>query len=159
MRVRIYGTPPKRVKMEDLRECIDFVADQLFSPQLKKHIYISIFFRKLKRCDGSCTWMDRLERPRKYQIEINGLIRKSQRIYEVIAHEMTHVMQFATGHLTDNLNEIGPRVRWKNKIYKDYGSPEYMNFKKYMKQPWEIEARRNEMIGIEYYENNIRGRI
>jgi len=159
MRVRIYGKPPKHVKLEQLRECINFVADQLFTTQLNKHIYISFSFKKMEKFDGSCTWTDRIKEPRKFQIEINRLIKKPKRVCEVIAHEMSHVMQFATGCLTDNLNEIGPRVRWKNKIYKDYGSEEYLNFQKYLKQPWEIEARNNEKIGIEYYENFIQRKI
>ena len=81
--------------------------------------------------DAAVTWLEEPVRPRKFIMEVDAGL-GLERMLEMLAHEMVHVKQFATGELVDNPGS--KTVKWLGKrvsLRDDDG---------YWTLPWEIEA-------------------
>jgi hypothetical protein len=63
-----------------------------------------------------------------------------------IAHEMVHVRQIASGHLSQN---HGKRIKWRGKFYQVSKLPPYLQ------RPWELEALQYEALLVRMYEDHL----
>jgi hypothetical protein len=66
---------------------------------------------------------------------------KDRTLYRVLAHEIVHIRQYATGELKD-LASKADYCKWKNELIQSEGrgSGSYFNL------PWEIEARQQQNV-------------
>lgn len=89
---------------------------------------------------GSVIWEDDNHRPRKYDMELCNYLKDSM-LYKVLAHEIVHIRQYATGDLKD-LATHADYCKWKNTLVQSEGrgSGSYFNL------PWEVEARREQSV-------------
>lgn len=89
---------------------------------------------------GSVIWEDNNHRPREFDMDLCNFI-KDRMLYRVLAHEIVHIRQYATGDLKD-LAAHADYCKWKNKMIKaeGRGSGSYFDL------PWEVEARRDQEI-------------
>lgn len=87
---------------------------------------------------GSVIWEDDNHRPREYDMDLCNYI-KDRMLYRVLAHEVVHIRQYATGDLKDMASHA-EYCKWKNKMVKaeGRGSGSYFDL------PWEVEARRDQ---------------
>lgn len=95
--------------------------------------------------------------PRQFHIAIDDEMSKA-RILEILAHEMVHMEQYASGRMRD-LNVVRHTVYWKHERKGKgcrYESDGYDFF-----QPWEVEARGLASVLKDEYEafNNIYERM
>jgi hypothetical protein len=95
---------------------------------------------KETRFYGSVIWEDDNQRPRSFDMELCNYL-KDRMLYRVLAHEIVHIRQYATGDLKD-LATQADYCKWKNKMVKSEG-PGKVN---YFDLPWEVEARREQEI-------------
>ncbi len=116
---------------------IEYFASQLFTPQLKSHIVITLTFRKNMPVLGYTEVEDYNDsgKPREFILEINRK-QSEKEILKTIAHEMVHCKQYAYGQI----DERG--TRWLSRKMDHDSLP-------YSKRPWEIEAYK---IGDQLYE-------
>lgn len=116
---------------------IEYFASQLFSPQLKSHIVVSLAFKKNMSVLGYTEVEDYNSKgvPREFILEINRK-QSEKEILKTIAHEMVHCKQYAYGQI----DEQG--TRWLSRKMDHDSLP-------YSKRPWEIEAY---AIGDKLYE-------
>jgi hypothetical protein len=89
---------------------------------------------------GSVIWEDDNHRPREYEMELCNYL-KDRMLYRVLAHEVVHIRQYATGDLKD-LAAHADYSKWKNKMVKADGPGKIS----YFDLPWEKEARRDQEI-------------
>jgi hypothetical protein len=107
---------------------LEFFAKELLTPQLKSYIIINLrFVKNLPVCgftevDG----YNSKNKPREFILEINRDMSEKQTL-KTLAHEMTHVKQFAYGEI----DERG--TKWLSRKLDHDSVP-------YHKRPWEIEA-------------------
>jgi hypothetical protein len=89
---------------------------------------------------GSVIWEDDNQRPREYDMELCNYLR-DRMLYRVLAHEVSHIRQYAIGDLKD-LATHANFCKWKNEMIlsEGYGSGSYFNL------PWEIEARKEQEV-------------
>jgi hypothetical protein len=89
---------------------------------------------------GSVIWEDDNHRPREYDMELCNYL-KDRMLYRVLAHEIVHIRQYATGDLKD-LATHADYCKWKNKMIKSEGRGKT----NYFDLPWEVEARRDQEV-------------
>lgn len=116
-----------KITKKDLK-AIDIFANLLFSPQLKRHIEITIVYRKNVAHFGLTDIEEYNLRgiPRSFVVEIQRGLDETERL-RTIAHEMVHVKQYAKKELN------GQMTLW-------HGQPVDADKIPYFDQPWEIEA-------------------
>lgn len=121
------------------RKALEHYACELFTPQLSKHIEITVKFVKLiDYYHGNVTVEDYnvLGSPRCFIIEINRSDDEETKLTS-LAHELVHVKQYARNELNEEMSY------WRGNYVKSDDIP-------YEDQPWEIEA---ESKGKELYES------
>jgi len=118
------------------QEAVRFFLNRLV-PDLADRINVDVYFRRMKKQIGQC-WMAREWSKRNFVVTCrSGLSRRKS--LKVLAHECVHIMQYATGKLSD----INPQqVLWKRSEIIDY--PTKATVKEYNSTPWESEAIRME---------------
>jgi len=89
---------------------------------------------------GSVIWEDVNHRPRSYDMELCNYL-TDRTLMRVLAHEVVHIRQYATGDLKDLATKAN-YCKWKNKLVlaEGPGSGSYFNL------PWEVEARRDQEV-------------
>jgi hypothetical protein len=110
---------------------INFFADNLFTPQRKRHICLHIKYRKKMDVSGlvSIEGYNVLGTPNEFIIEV--LKNTEEEMLKTLAHEMTHVLQYVKNELNEDMSI------WRGrKVNSDEIS--------YDEQPWEQEAMRRE---------------
>ena len=122
---------------------MDFFADLLLTPQLKKHIIVNVVFRKKMKYLGLTHVEDYniMGKPREFTIDINRN-QTQEEILKTIAHELVHVRQYAMGYLNEEATMWQGRSMPRDIEYQD--------------QPWEIEAEDVSDIIYEEYVNDRR---
>lgn len=123
-------------------QAIDFFASLLLTPQLKKHIIITVVFRKRMKYLGLTNVDDynMMGRPREFTLDIYRN-QSEVEILKTLAHELVHVRQYAVGDLNEEA------TLWQGRsVSRDL---EYHN------HPWEIEAEHLTEILYEEYVNDI----
>lgn len=134
MRVQIDGRH-NSVSSKELRSAAHFYARKLFSKQTLKKITISIEFDNIgsPAHNGFCEYNDRKVRPRSFTIGIRKTLPRSTAL-KVLAHEMVHARQYATGNMLDiGLKDGSEGTRWCGRKF----NSDRMN---YWDTPWEIDA-------------------
>ena len=133
MRIKITGKHNK-MHAKVLRSALQWYARDLM-PQLTTKIKLELnIVENLIRdeqMDAAVTWLENPVKPRKFVMEVDADL-GLERTLEMLAHEMVHIKQFATGELVDNPS--GKTVKWMGKrvsVRDDDG---------YWTLPWEIEA-------------------
>ena len=133
MRIKITGKH-RSLDSKVLRSALQWYARDLM-PQLttKVSIELNIVHNLINKenMDAGVTWLGQPDRPRKFVMEVDSRLGK-RRTLEILAHEMVHVKQFATGELIDNPS--CKTVKWQGKrvsVRDDDG---------YWTLPWELEA-------------------
>jgi len=133
LRIKIHGKH-KRIQLWVIRKALQWYARDLMPKQHRGLVIELELISGLTRndaTDAQVTWLDEAVRPRRFCMEVDDAL-SLQRLIGILAHEMVHVKQFATGELVDNPS--GKTVKWQGKrvtLRDDDG---------YWTQPWEIEA-------------------
>ena len=100
MHVRTYGKNDK-ISKKELRTAARFMAGLLMSPQLLRNIWVHIYSTDKGiivddiLCDAKLVTEEN-EPPRKFKIYIDVVLGKRAQLL-CLAHELTHVKQYATG--------------------------------------------------------------
>lgn len=89
---------------------------------------------------GSVLWADSNNRPREFDMDLCNHI-NDRTLFRVLAHEIVHIRQYATGDLKD-LATHADYCKWKNKLVQSEGRGRGS----YFDLPWEKEARRDQEI-------------
>jgi hypothetical protein len=133
LRIKIQGKH-KQVHAKVVRSALQWYARDLM-PQLTTKIRLELNIVdnlvRDEQMDAAVTWLEEPVKPRKFVMEVDADL-SLERTLEMLAHEMVHVKQFATGELVDNPS--GKTVKWMGKrvsVRDDDG---------YWTLPWEIEA-------------------
>jgi len=133
LRIKIEGTH-KKVHHKVLRSSLQWFARDLM-PQLTTGITLELKIVKNlvneEQHDAAVTWLGQRIKPRRFAMEVDADL-GLERTLLMLAHEMVHVKQFATGELVDYSS--GKTVKWQGKrmsVRDDDG---------YWTLPWEIEA-------------------
>jgi len=116
---------------------LEYYASNLFTPQLKKHIEITVKFVKFADYHHGLVTVDDynvLGTPRSFVIEINKADNAETKLIS-LAHELVHVKQYARNELNEEMSY------WRGNYVNSDTIP-------YDQQPWEIEA---ESRGKELY--------
>lgn len=133
MRIKITGRS-RKVHSKVVRSALQWYARDLM-PRLSTKIDLELHIQdnlvRDEHMDAAVTWLEEPVRPRKFIMEVDAGL-GLERMLEMLAHEMVHVKQFATGELVDNPGS--KTVKWLGKrvsLRDDDG---------YWTLPWEIEA-------------------
>lgn len=120
-----------RTRRKAALEALEFFKERLFGPRsrIKHQLSISIKFCKLDAL-GYCEWLDTHVRPREFQLELSRNLNEES-VITVVAHEMVHVWQLATGKM---------RYLARDWSQVKFGKQAYPWSMAYMRQPWELEA-------------------
>jgi hypothetical protein len=116
-----------------------FYAQELLSPQMRKHITVTIEFRTAIKDLGNCMIADFNEwnKARFFEIQLKRH-RSHESTLRTLAHEFIHLKQFAKGELNDE------NTKWKGQLISEDTS--------YFDLPWEVEAASLEPILYGLYE-------
>jgi hypothetical protein len=132
MQLEIRGKS-KKLSHKATEKRVRVFAAQLMSPKMVASLSIRVIFKDLGENTGICWCSDRSARwPKKYFIHINNTISKDDQ-EAALAHELTHVKQWATGEKVDHVN--GKTIRYRGEIFIPKADDS-----DYYKRPWEIEA-------------------
>jgi hypothetical protein len=128
------------VTKTEVRKATRFFASSLMKPGLLAKIDLKIKFRSDIFDEAYVQPEDKTT----YQLHISSSLGYTGTL-QALAHEMTHVKQYATGIMLDYANPN--YVKWAGKkIYFDGA-----DMKSYWSAPWEIEARGYEICLYELY--------
>lgn len=164
MQIRTKGKS-ESISRKEAKEAANFFAEILLGKRLSNKISLLIHFdEKLDKeikckekppegyvmvVGGYCTWIKNNHHPRRFKIQLCPKLEYSYQL-EVLAHEMTHLKQFARGTLKQlkTYRKGLYSIRWKNSYYEDIKSAQDDT---YHKQPWEIEAKKMESELVKRY--------
>ena len=140
-KIKVTGGTYKKRKL--VKQAAKWMIGYTLGHRLAKHITLKIrITEKLKDSHfyGSVIWEDDNHRPREYDMELCNYLKDSM-LYRVLAHEIVHIRQYATGDLKD-LTSQANYCKWKNDLVlaEGRGSGSYFDL------PWEVEARREQGI-------------
>jgi hypothetical protein len=106
-----------------------------------------LFDTKLKDWDGYTEWQgDNNYRPKEYVVAIKPVGTRKKQLM-VLAHELTHVKQYARGEMVDSARQSAV-IRW-------YRKPVDFDKTPYYDQPWEVEAIGRELGLYTYYVDHL----
>ena len=128
MKLSIVGCPDKKNFRPYVKRAAFFYAEQLLTPKMLENVYLRIKFNPKIEAYGYAEILEYNEsrKAREFEIELHPGIGAAE-ILKTLAHEMTHIKQFAYNETNENL------TRWKG-LRVDPDNLEYWV------QPWEIEA-------------------
>lgn len=140
---RIKVTGGNKNKRKLIKQATRWMLGYTLGSRLASNISIKIrITEKLKDSNvyGSVIWEDDNHRPREYDMEICNYL-KDRTLYRVLAHEIVHIRQYATGDLKDLASKAN-YCKWKDELVlaEGPGSGSYFDL------PWEIEARQQQNI-------------
>lgn len=134
MRIQIDGRH-NNITNTELRSAAQFFARQLFTDATNKKIQLSVEFENLGSTafNGFCEYCDRKDRPRQFLIGIRKTLPRKTAL-KVLAHEMVHVWQYASGHMYDiDMHNGAEGTKWRGRKF-NADRLEYWDY------PWEIDA-------------------
>lgn len=134
MRLQVRGQH-RTLERDTVRDAVHYYTKRLFrsrNPAISVTVTFVPDLLSSAGALGTCQWTDSQRRPRRFHVMLHSKL-GSNRALEILAHEMVHVWQYATGRLRD----IGDAdtVEWDGKR-KDYTGFIELNFD----APWEVEA-------------------
>ena len=122
------GSANKRKRVTSM---VMFCIDKLLPRMKTLNITVEIKNLDKEKAHGFCT-PERKQRPREFVLEVSIKLGMKD-LLKTVAHEMTHVKQFARGELFTS----GAKRRWQGKWVSKNIS--------YWDEPWEIEATGREV--------------
>lgn len=139
--IHISGGNAKKRKL--VKQAARWMLGYTLGTRLANNIVLSISLEenlRNTRFYGSVIWEDDNQRPRSFDMELCNYL-KDRMLYRVLAHEIVHIRQYATGDLKD-LATHADYCKWKNKMVlaEGRGSGSYFDL------PWEVEARRDQEV-------------
>ena len=140
---KIKVTGGDKDKRKIIKQATRWMLGYTLGNRLANNITIKIrFTKKLKNSNvfGSVIWEDDNHRPREYDMELCDYI-IDRTLYKVLAHEIVHIKQYATGDLKD-LTSKANYCKWKDELVQSEGR----GSGSYFDLPWEVEARREQGI-------------
>lgn len=146
MKLRIYGQN-KKVPREELRLATKIMLAHLLSRQMLRNITIYIRQKQNLRLSGLGVYAfvysrDKRYPPRSFTIWLDTKPGKRTQL-RTLAHELTHIKQYATGECRNLKNGL---VRWRDRHCKESVS---------FFAPWEIDATGYENALYEAYRTSI----
>ena len=142
-KAKISITGGDKHKRKILKNAARWMLGYTLGNRLANNIKLKIrITEKLKESNfyGSVVWEDDNHRPREYEMELCNYL-KDNMLYRVLAHEIVHIRQYATGDLKD-LASHADYCKWKNTMVQSEGR----GSGSYFDLPWEIEARKQQGI-------------
>jgi hypothetical protein len=141
MKIQTRGRPDK-VELAEIRQAAVWYAHRLMGPRLAKNIQLKLVFKQDLRYNrniwAECGCKDPGPRPRKFVITMDAHAARKTMLL-TLAHEMTHVKQFARRELIEIKADV--LFKWYGEVFGDEVH--------YYETPWEIEAHGRE-IGLYY---------
>ena len=122
-------------EQKQIKSLCQFVYDKFFSKRLQDVLEVNMNFNdslfKEENVYGDCIWEDQHYKPREFTVRIDSS-QKFKMVLNTIAHELTHVKQWAKGEMFE--------MQRQRKVYKF--NKQMVDTKKtdYWDLPWEIEA-------------------
>jgi hypothetical protein len=140
---KIAVTGSDRIKRKIVKQAAKWMLGYTLGPRLANNITLKInITEKLKNSNvyGSVIWEDDNHRPREYDMEICNYL-NDRTLYRVLAHEIVHIRQYATGDLKDLASKAN-YCKWKDELIlaEGRGSGSYFDL------PWEVEARKQQSV-------------
>ena len=128
MKLSIVGCPDKTNFRPYVKRAAFFYAEQLLTPKMLENVYLRIKFNSKIEAYGYAQILEYNEsrKAREFEIELHPGIGAAE-ILKTLAHEMTHIKQYAYNETNENL------TRWKGLRV----DPDNLD---YWVQPWEVEA-------------------
>jgi len=142
-KAKISITGGNKHKRKIVKNAARWMLGYTLGPRLANNITLKInITEKLKDSNvyGSVIWDDDNHRPREYDMELCNYLKDSI-LYRILAHEIVHIRQYATGDLKD-LATHANYCKWKNTMVQSEGR----GSGSYFDLPWEIEARKQQGI-------------
>ena len=132
------------VKKWEYACAVEWMLNELAGKRLTSRLEVNVRLvpglKAKDGCKGDCTWEDDNLRPREFTVRLDTeMPRQTQ--FKILAHELTHVKQYARGELFDTCRL--DKIRWKRRMY---AYPDKVSNRVYMKWPWEVEARKMEQV-------------
>jgi hypothetical protein len=122
-------------EQDKIKDLVLYIINKFFSKRLQKNLEITLIFKKdlykTENIYGDCIWEDQHYKPREFTVRVDSS-QKFNLVLNTIAHELTHVKQWAKGEMFE--------LQRERKVYKF--KKETFNTSKmdYWDLPWEIEA-------------------
>lgn len=155
-RLIVHGRPQgKNVDHELIRDSIRFFEKTLFSVHAEAFSEVALrvnFIPNLQEqynSTGFSGWTDQPVNPRTFIIELDGKLDYKTTLI-TLAHEFTHVKQYAMGEKQDSLDRT--TSRW-------FGMHYVVDDIHYYDHPWEIEAHGREYGMYDRYVNQARASL
>ena len=131
---------PRHIPLSIVKKANIFYGEYLFGKNKKLfyNVKVTVAFEKFSRDNydyAYCDWEFDNHRSRDFIITIDSKLNKRETLL-ALAHEMTHLAQYAKGDMKDMMRPA-KMIKWQNNLYDcefDYWSA-----------PWEREARGMEM--------------
>lgn len=135
MIIKVTGSFSPKYSAEEVKETIEFFGRILMTKRMCNTLEIHVSGGPLpKNMKGMCGYITDADRPKDFEILVNTTFGKPMQI-KTLAHEMVHVMQWATGKMKDMWRTDA--VKYSGKYY--YTSTENLDVDYYY-WPWEVEA-------------------
>lgn len=139
--IRVAGASRKKNRL--VKDAARWMMGYYLGNRLSSNIFLEInIIKDLKDTNiyGSVLWSDSNIRPREFDMELCYYI-NDRTLFRILAHEIVHVKQYATGDLKDLTVKVN-YCKWKNDLIlaEGRGSGSYFDL------PWEKEARKYQEV-------------
>lgn len=145
MKIRIYGEN-QGLSRKETKSAVIFYLNQLLPKKIWHRLKINVHFRPQIRSEtGEKYWATTLPIKwtpilRAFEIEIDGKLNKKNQLI-VLAHELVHVKQYASGQMRDQfILQKPPKPRYRLKYVRFKNRLIDVEQLEYEDRPWEIEA-------------------
>lgn len=137
MKLTIRGTPT-RLTRQEIREACNYYAEQLLPPRVLAKLKVEVILRA-DGDKGGVVWIDREVKPRVFKLDLNSKFGRLEQL-KTIAHEFTHIKQFATGQLREWTHLADDDVFVMEWLKTDHIVSREETDSEYYLRPWEIDA-------------------
>lgn len=137
MQIEISGRASKKLKNE-LALAAEFFATQLMDIRMVRNLKIDLEVKDTFDVNGECTNEEGTKNPRWFTITLKKKP-KGEDIFQVLAHEMVHVKQYAKNELSKQFRLTRGAISTASKWHGEFWIPKSKE-DPYWDCPWEIEA-------------------
>lgn len=138
MQIRFKGSP-KKLSLSECRDALHFWSKMLFRSGLSKQLKLTVIFKS--QLDepthiAECSYSEDYENnPKNFEIILRDNLGFRNTLM-ALAHEFTHIKQYAKGELKHSVRYVN-KVIFKKKLYDDFRDEDRFY---YFNLPYEIEA-------------------
>lgn len=130
--ISIEDTPLRKFERNEPYFAAHWMLGRLVSEDLLNKIKLSVYIRNMHKQHGNCWSYEKS--PLEYTIVIKSALGRRDSL-RALAHESTHVMQYATGKMQDMWGQHRGKVMWKDRLMENE-----IRGSAYYNCPWEKEA-------------------